>query len=88
MAAFFLRWTCERLLTSGTEKRSTRPRRGKAAKQNGEAVGEMGLSINAATRLPLNHPFQWDFPLETNYLPMLTSLILLLLVASLVHINC
>ena len=29
VAAFFLRWTCERLLTS-SEKRTTRPRRGKA----------------------------------------------------------
>eukprot|EP00435_Cladocopium_sp_Y103_P051111 s508_g15.t1 len=29
VAAFFLRWTCERLLTSGTEKRAARPRRGK-----------------------------------------------------------
>jgi len=29
VAAFFLRWTCERLLTS-SEKKTTRPRRGKA----------------------------------------------------------
>ena len=29
VAAFFLRWTCERLLSS-SEKRTTRPRRGKA----------------------------------------------------------
>ena len=34
VAAFFLRWTCERLLTS-SEKKTTRPRRGKARSHGG-----------------------------------------------------